>query len=57
MNLDPIEHTATADDGSWGSPLLKEGERYVRRFEQPGRYPYHCTPHPQMQGVVIVEPG
>lgn len=55
VNRDPIEHTATADDGSWGSRLLKEGEIYVRRFDTPGRYPYHCTPHPQMRGVVIVE--
>lgn len=55
VNRDPIEHTATANDGSWGSEPLKEGERYVRRFDTPGRYPYHCTPHPQMQGVVIVE--
>ena len=57
INRDPIEHTATADDGRWGSELLKEGERYVRRFDRPGRYPYHCTPHPQMRGVVIVEAG
>lgn len=57
VNLDPVEHTATADDGSWGSELLKEGERYVRRFDTPGRYTYHCIPHPQMQGVVIVEEG
>lgn len=55
INLDPIEHTATADDDSWGSELLDEGERYVRRFDTPGRYAYHCTPHPQMQGVVIVK--
>lgn len=57
INRDPIEHTATGNDGSWGSELLKEGERYVRRFDRPGRYPYHCTPHPQMQGVVIVGEG
>ena len=55
-NRDPIQHTVTGKDGSWGSELLNEGQRYVHRFATPGRYPYYCTPHPQMTGVVIVEP-
>jgi plastocyanin len=57
VNRDPIEHTVTADDGGWGSEMMKEGEAYVRRFDRPGRYPYHCLPHPQMTGVVVVEGG
>lgn len=57
INHDPIEHTATADDESWGSAMLAEGERFVHRFDRPGRYPYFCLPHPQMTGVVIVEPA
>jgi plastocyanin len=57
VNRDPLEHTVTADDGSWTSPLLGEGGRYRRVFSAPGRYTYHCTPHPQMTGVVIVEDG
>lgn len=55
VNRDPLEHTVTADDGSWTSPLLGGGGRYRRTFSQPGRYTFHCTPHPQMTGVVIVE--
>ncbi len=55
INRDPVGHTVTADDGSWGSELLAEGERYVRRFDRPGRYSYHCIPHPMMTAVVIVE--
>lgn len=55
INSDPLEHTVTSDDGTWGSRVLREGERYVRVFAQPGRYTYHCVPHPQMTGVVIVE--
>lgn len=54
VNRDPIEHTVTADDGSWGSELLPEGGRYSRRFDRPGRYSYHCLPHPMMKGVVVV---
>jgi plastocyanin len=55
VNRDPTEHTVNADDGSWQSELLPEGASFARRFDQPGRYPYHCSPHPQMSGVVIVE--
>lgn len=55
VNRDPTGHTVNADDGSWESGVLAEGERYARRFDRPGRYTYHCVPHPQMQGVVIVE--
>lgn len=56
INRDPLEHTVTADDGSFDSGIIAESGRYRRTFVQPGRYPYHCTPHPQMTGVVIVEP-
>jgi plastocyanin len=57
INSDPTVHTVTADDGSWGSELIQEGGRYSRVFETPGRYPYHCVPHPMMKGSVIVEGG
>lgn len=57
VNRDPLEHTVTADDQSWTSPLLGEGGRYRRAFPRPGRYTFHCTPHPQMTGVVVVEEG
>jgi plastocyanin len=30
-------------------------ESWERRFDVPGRYPYHCGPHPEMQGVVHVD--
>lgn len=55
VNRDPLQHTVTGDDGKWSSPLLSEGQRFVQRFDRPGRYKYHCLPHPQMQAVVIVE--
>lgn len=29
-------------------------ESWQRRFEKPGRYAYHCGPHPEMTGVVVV---
>lgn len=54
VNRDPVQHTATADDGAWGSELLGPGESFERTFQDPGDYGYHCTPHPFMTGVVIV---
>ncbi len=29
-------------------------ETWSRRFDHPGRYPYHCGPHPEMAGMVDV---
>ncbi|MBA3578756.1 MAG: cupredoxin family copper-binding protein [Gemmatimonadaceae bacterium] len=56
VNGDPLAHTVTADDKSWGSAFLNQGGGYVRRFTAVGSFPYHCEPHPQMQATVIVEP-
>jgi len=55
LNHDPLVHTITADDGSWESGNMAPGATFLRRFDRPGRYPYHCLPHPQMRGVIIVE--
>jgi plastocyanin len=53
-NSDPLEHTVTADDGSFDSGLIGPDARFVMTFDTPGRYPYHCIPHPFMTGTVIV---
>lgn len=57
INEDSTPHTVTADDEAFESGILETGEGYSRRFDEPGRYPYHCTPHPFMKGVVVVEPA
>jgi len=53
--MDPDAHTVTADDRSWDSGMLRDGQRYTRTFTTPGRYPYFCLPHPYMRGTVVVE--
>lgn len=55
VNGDPLAHTVTADDKSWGSGFLNQAGRYSRRFTAAGSFPYHCEPHPQMKATVIVE--
>jgi plastocyanin len=53
VNGDPVEHTVTFD-AEPGSPPIPPSGSYVHRFEKPGTYTYHCTPHPFMTGVIIV---
>jgi len=55
VNRDTTGHTVTSNvTGQFGSPLLTTGETWNHTFSQPGTYYYHCTPHPQMWGVIIV---
>jgi plastocyanin len=54
-NDDPLPHTATADAGGWDSGEIAPGGAWRRRFDEPGRFPYHCTPHPFMRGVIVVQ--
>ena len=53
-NRDPLEHTVTFDGAEPGSPPIPPNGSYVHRFDKPGTYTYHCTPHPFMKGTVIV---
>lgn len=54
-NMDDDPHTVTADDGSFDSKGLGQGDTYSHVFTKPGTYPYHCSAHPYMKGVVVVE--
>ncbi|HXE40933.1 MAG TPA: plastocyanin/azurin family copper-binding protein [Azonexus sp.] len=42
-------------EGGLESERLFPDESWERRFDQAGRYEYHCGPHPEMKGVVLVE--
>jgi len=65
-NAGPSAHTVNADGdsfaGSLGAPGMDMygyptgGGSYSKVFTTPGSYPYHCTLHVQMTGVVIVTP-
>jgi plastocyanin len=54
-NTDPVEHTVAFDDGSGTSANIPQNGSFAHRFDAPGRYPYHCTQHPYMKGVVVVK--
>jgi plastocyanin len=55
-NLDPVGHTATADDGAFASPVLGRDDEWSFTFAEPGLYTYFCAPHPQMKAQVEVTP-
>ncbi len=56
-NRDLPGHTMTSDDGkSFNSGLLgKDQCGTIIAPQTPGEYPYHCTPHPNMKAVLVVE--
>jgi plastocyanin len=54
VNDDPLQHTATAIDGDFRSPLIEPGTSWRYTFTKAGTYAFYCTPHPFMKGVVVV---
>lgn len=55
VNHDEIAHSVVADDGSFNTNLLEFGEKEEVTFDTPGTYTYHCEPHPNMTGTIVVE--
>jgi plastocyanin len=53
-NQDLAPHTATADDGSFDTGRLEQGQSGTVTFDKPGTYTYTCTFHPNMKGTVVV---
>jgi len=47
----------TADAGAFDSGILNQNGSYTLDTKDlaPGSYPYHCTPHPNMTGTIIVK--
>lgn len=55
-NMDSVGHTVVADDGTWKSNDLSQGDTYSHTFSQAGVYMYHCGVHPSMTGKITVTP-
>jgi hypothetical protein len=53
-NRDNAPHNATADDGSFSTPNINDGQSASHRFTQPGTFSYICTIHPNMHGTIRV---
>ncbi|PVZ59614.1 cupredoxin domain-containing protein [Arthrobacter sp. H-02-3] len=56
-NMDTAAHTVTADEGAAFDTEVKGGggTATFTAPTKPGSYPYHCTFHPGMHGVLIVK--
>ena len=53
-NTGQAPHNATADDGSFKTPTLNNGQSASHTFTQAGTFSYICTIHPQMKGTIRV---
>jgi plastocyanin len=45
VNEGAVQHSATADDGSFDTGLLDPGAQAAVTLNTPGSYPYYCTLH------------
>ncbi|WP_114202763.1 cupredoxin domain-containing protein [Janibacter anophelis] len=54
-NEDSVAHTVTADDGETFDVEVGAGESVTFTApEESGEFAFHCTPHPQMTGTLVV---
>ena len=56
VNQDTVEHTVTADDGSFDSETLQPGQYFAHTFNEAGDNTYYCAIHGRqsMSGAVSV---
>jgi plastocyanin len=57
-NSDPFPHNLVGHAVTWGqAEPLASGEELEATFVEEGLYPFACTLHPGMVGVIVVEDG
>ena len=55
VNRDPFPHTVTAESGAFDSKEIAAGASWEFVAATKGEFPYSCTLHPPMKGVLRVE--
>lgn len=55
VNKDPFPHTATATDKSFDSGDLQSGRSWKFKVRKKGEFPYVCTLHSTMKGMLVVK--
>jgi plastocyanin len=56
MNMDGENHTVTADSGNAFDVAATAGSTVTFKAPRtPGSYPFHCTYHSNMHGVLVVK--
>nr|WP_132301764.1 cupredoxin family copper-binding protein [Kribbella sp. VKM Ac-2568] len=52
---DSTQHTVTADDNSFASTPMSNGQTFTHTFSAAGTVAYHCSIHPEMTGTITVK--
>lgn len=52
---DSAQHTVSADDKSFVSPALSNGQTYTHTFTTAGTFQYICSIHQYMKGTIVVK--
>ena len=52
---DSTQHTVAANDNSFTSSALANGQTFTHAFSAAGTVAYHCSIHPFMLGTIIVK--
>jgi CSLREA domain-containing protein len=55
-NFGLSDHSVTSDTGVWDSGTIPPSGKFQYTFTTAGNYPYHCSFHPEMTGLIIVVP-
>ena len=55
VNNGSTKHTASADNGSWGTGTLNPGETFSRYFKTEGEFDFHCAYDSDLEGTIIAE--
>jgi amicyanin len=55
INRDDIPHTVVNTDKTFKSKVLDTDDRFSVTFTKAGTFPYFCSIHPKMTGMVVVE--
>jgi plastocyanin len=55
VNADDEPHTVVSDTGLFRSSGLDTNEKFSFTFDKPGTYHIHCSIHPRMIAIVVVE--
>jgi len=54
-NVDSAPHTATADNGTFDTGRLQQGQSGSYTFAKAGTYTYYCAVHPMMKATIVVQ--
>jgi plastocyanin len=54
-NTDNYSHTVVSDSGLFSSGSISTGNSFSYTFKSAGTFAYHCSVHPYMTGMVIVQ--